>query len=40
MLCPYCEEYTVDEIPTGDGGEGNTCTSCREYSIPEDEEEI
>ena len=34
MYCPYCDEYSVDEIPKGLGGRSNLCAECEEYSIP------
>jgi hypothetical protein len=34
MKCPYCEEYDVNHIPEGNGGLGNICTDCTEYTIP------
>jgi len=34
MICPTCEEYSVDYPPTGMGGIGNLCEHCTEYSIP------
>jgi hypothetical protein len=34
MKCPYCAEFIVDDIPEGDGGMGNMCMKCAEYTIP------
>jgi len=38
MLCPYCEEYDVDDIPEGSGTLDNVCTECGEYTIPTDDD--
>ena len=35
MLCPYCEEYDVYDVPSCDGS--GMCDNCEEYSIPTEE---